>query len=49
MGGITGVDYASLPFLLQIHGVPSDMWRDTFDRIQIMVGQAVKQLNPKKK
>lgn len=48
MGGVTGVDYASLPFLFQIYSVPHEMWYDTFEKIQILIGQAIKKFNTKK-
>jgi hypothetical protein len=49
MGGVFGVDYASLPFLFAIYEVHPSQQLDTFERLQVMVSHAVKLFNNKKK
>lgn len=49
MGGVFGVDYASLPFMFKVFEVPEELYSDTFERLQVMVNSAIKIFNEKSK
>lgn len=42
MGGPTGLDYAVLPSVLRLQGVPRAAWPDTFECIRVMEGEALR-------
>lgn len=42
MGGPTGLDYAALPAVLRLRGVPRADWPDTFDCVRVMEAEALR-------
>lgn len=48
MGGLTGVDYASLPVLFEAYGVVKAEWPFYLDKIRLLVEIAMKYCNSNK-
>ena len=42
MGGPTGLDYAALPAVMRMTGIPRDQWQDTFESLRVMEAEAMK-------
>lgn len=48
MGGVTGLRYESLPFLMRMQGIPRSQQSETLDCVQVMEMHAVHLLNRKR-
>ena len=42
MGGATGLDYAALPAVLRLTGLPRAEWPDVFEGLRILEDEALK-------
>lgn len=45
MGGATGLDYNVLPSVFRLLSVPKAEWRDTFECVRVMEGEAIRVMN----
>lgn len=45
MGGPVGLDYAPLPFVLRMSGIPRGDWSDVFESVRLMENAALKAMS----
>lgn len=48
MGGATGLDYAALPSVMQMVGIPRKKWPELFEDIRTMEAAALNHMHKKK-
>lgn len=46
-GAVVGLDYAVIPVVLRLRGIPRNEWEQTFDDLRVMEGAALEHLNKK--
>lgn len=47
MSGATGLDYATVPTVLRLNGIPRPDWPDTFGAIRVLEDEALKTMREK--
>lgn len=46
-GAVVGLDYAVIPTVFRLRGIPRHEWEQTFDDLRVMEGAALEHLNKK--